>query len=560
MASKEYTPNPRVVIIGGGVAGIMTGIALKTQLGFHNFTIYDQSDDLAGTWHLNTYPGCASDVATHWYSYSKDLNPDWDTSHVYQPELKAYWKRITAKYDINKHAVLHTQVLSADWDHRRQAYRVEVLHLPSGKTQTEYANAVISAIGSLNVPHYPPELQGIQGAFKGEHFHSARWDHSVDLHNKRVAVIGNGCSAAQFVPVITQDSTTQVVSFCRTPAWFLPKLRKAIPVYQRTLFKYVPFLMRLYRWMLMAQGESNYIFILSGGKNSQRRDKIAEKMRNYIKDNTPEKYHEVMMPKYALGCKRFIIDPGYLEALHRPNNDLNFDGIAEVTETGIKTKKGDHFECDVIIEATGFSSDEFPIKMKGSDGTTIQQYFKAQGGPTAYKGTAIPNFPNFYTVFGPNTTSGHGSVIYTEEVQIDYIVQLLNPVLKGEASSFEIKHEVTEAWNNRIQEQLATSVWSVCQSWYRVGKGGKNSSIWPGLLISQWWHLRKPNWNEYKAVGADKFESKRRMNFLWNTVKVGGAAAALGYAYLHPEEVASLAAVAQKQLTNIVPGLSHYLA
>ncbi|THH30107.1 hypothetical protein EUX98_g4084 [Antrodiella citrinella] len=547
--STKFKKEPRVIIIGGGVAGIMTAIAFKKQLGFSNFTLYEQSDDLGGTWNLNTYPGCASDVATHWYSFSSDLNPDWNQSHVFQPELKAYWKGLSAKYDINKHVRLHTQVVSADWDPRNQVYRLEVLSA-TGEKRTEYANAIVSAIGTLNVPHYPDELKGIRDVFKGEHFHSARWDHSVDLRNKRVGVIGNGCSAAQFVPIIAEDPTTQVVSFGRTPNWFMPRWRTPIPSYQRMLFRHVPFAMRIYRWLLMTQYEAVYMFIVSGGPRNSIRERLCKQLVAYIKDNAPEKYHQMLIPTYPFGCKRFIVDPGYLEALHRPNNDVNFDGIAEVTEKGILTKKGKHFDCDVIIEATGFIVDEFPIKMKGRDGATIQEYFQAQGGPTAYKGTAVPNFPNFYTIFGPNTTTGHGSVIYTEEVQIDYIMQMLSPVINGLASSFEVTHEATDAWNARIHKKLSTAVWSACQSWYRVGHDGKNSSIWPGLLIEQWWQLRRPVWSHYKAVGAYKWQETRRGKTLWEIAEVGGAIAALGWAYMHPDEISQVAAYAQKQYYN----------
>ncbi|KAH8100398.1 FAD/NAD-P-binding domain-containing protein [Cristinia sonorae] len=509
----------------------MTGISLKKQLGFSDFSIYEKGNDLGGTWHWNTYPGCASDIGTHWYTLSSDLNPDWDRTHVPQPQLKAYWKRLAAKYDIGGHITYLTKVVAAEWDPERQIYRVELLDLRSGETRTEYAKVVISAIGVLDTPHYPEDLKGIQTTFKGEHFHSARWNWDVDLHNKRVAVIGNGCSAAQFVPVISEDPTTQVLSFCRTPSWIFPWLRP-IPGYWQKIFKYVPFAMRLYRWIIVIQVS----YVLTSPVN-KRREAVANDLIKYMKENAPEEYHERLTPRYSLGCKRFIIDSGYYESLHRSNNDITYDGIDQITENGILTKTGQHHEFDVIIQATGFIADEYPITIRGNEGT-IQQYYRIKNGPEAYKGTTFPGFPNFFMVFGPNTATGHGSVIFTEEVQINYIMQMLDPIIKGSVSSFEVTHEASDAWNAHTHKKLSTSVWSVCQSWYRTGRTGKNANIWPGSLTNQWWQLRSPIWSHYKVVGGERWERRRMMKRVWRTVEVATVVGVVAYASLYPERTA----------------------
>ncbi|KAH8077893.1 hypothetical protein BXZ70DRAFT_1053127 [Cristinia sonorae] len=547
-ASKEL--ERRVIIIGGGVGGIMTAIALKTKLGFHNFTLYEQSDDLGGTWNLNTYPGCASDISTHWYSFSGDVDPDWTSTHLLQPELKKYWKGLCVKYDINKHVCVNTSVVAAEWDNKRQLYRVEVLDVLSGEKRTDYANAVVSAIGVLNIPHLSEDLKGVRETFKGKHFHSARWDHTVDLRNKRVAVIGNGCSAAQFVPIITEDPTTEVLSFARTPGWILPTDwgRKPVSWWKRMIFKYVPFTLRLNRWSLLAMHESFYMFLIYGKHNSFLREFFMNDLRKNIQKCAPEKYHDVLTPKYPFGCKRFIVDTGYLAALHRPNNDLTFDGIAEITEKGILTKKGQHHDFDVIIEATGFVVDEYPIVIRGVDGTSIQDYHREQGGPTAYRGTTTPNFPNFFMLFGPNTTTTHGSVIFTHEVQINYTMQLLEPVLKKQASSFEVTREASDAWNAHVQKYHSTSVWTACQSWYRVGGTGKNVSIWPGSLTDQWYQLRTPVWSDYKATGAYEWENNRRLRVVKEMAQVGGLFAVLAVAYFHPQETLRLATQVKDQV------------
>ncbi|THH21243.1 hypothetical protein EUX98_g8427 [Antrodiella citrinella] len=301
--------------------------------------------------------------------------------------------------------------------------------------------------------------------------------------------------------------------------------------------------MRLYRWSIVLERETSYFSIIGGGLNNKRRDEFARVLDKYRQDTAPKEYHDRLKPNYAhcrleFGCKRFVIDSGYYEALHLPNNDLNFDGIKEVTEKGILTRKGEHFEFDVIISATGFVVDQYPIPIRGSDGITVQQYYREHDGPTAYRGTTIPGFPNFFTVQGPNTATGHGSAVFTQRHRfIRYIVKMLDPVIKGLVSSFEVTHEATDVWNERIQKKLETSVWSGCQSWYRVGHTGKNSALWPGPLIEQWWLLRYPEWTHYHAEGADKWKARQIQRRIWRTAGFASIAAAIVWGYLHPQDV-----------------------
>ncbi|KAJ3483527.1 hypothetical protein NLI96_g6249 [Meripilus lineatus] len=397
----------RIVIIGGGIGGLSTGIALKRQLNFRDFKIYEQSWDISGTWHHNTYPGCASDVDTHWYSLSTDLNPYWKQSHVPQPELKEYWKQLAVKYSLYDQLVLNRQVTSVDWDNKRQLYRVHSQDTRTKETFLEEAQIVISATGILFVPFHPAELEGVK-AFKGTTFHSARWDHSVDLHNKRVAVIGNGCSASQFIPIISEDSTTQIMNFCRSPHWYLQWSRGAFSKTWQRIFAHVPFVMRMYRNMLMARLDLFYVLVFSG-ENNPRRAKLQKQLAKYIRSQAPPEYHNRLVPDYTLGCKRFIVDTGYLSALHRPNLDLNYDGIAGFTDDGIVTKTGEKHSFDVIIFATGFIVDKYPLKVRGVEGITLQEYYDRKGGPEAYLGVTVPGFPNFYMLGGKRHVATNSS-------------------------------------------------------------------------------------------------------------------------------------------------------
>ncbi|TCD60400.1 hypothetical protein EIP91_010226 [Steccherinum ochraceum] len=525
---------PHVVIIGGGVGGIIHAIYLKRELGFSNITIFEQGSDLTGVWHFNTYPGAASDVRAHWYSLSTDLNPDWETSNIGHVQLKAYWKGLITKYALEKCVYLNTSVLSAQWNSDRQIYHIQVEDRVAGKSRIVTANAVISAIGSLDVPHYPAELKGIQEKFRGAHFHSARWDHSVDLKNKRVAVIGNGCSAIQLVPFLSEDPTTHVTSFCRTPSWLLPNMAAPISGFWRAIFRYIPFAMRLQRWAIFSQftsyeqHETIYALLVRGPPSAFGRRLIMKILRKYIQATAPAEYHERLTPKYPFGCKRFIIDAGYLKALHRPNNDVNFDGVADVTEKGILTKKGEHYDLDVIVEATGFVVDDYPLEVRGVGGKTIQEYFREQAGPTAYRGTTVPGFPNFFMA------------LVMKRRRATYVVQMLKPILTGLAASFEITRGATNSWNAQIQKRISGGVWTQCHSYYQVGQTGKNTAIWPGSMSEQWWELSAPVWGDYKAVGATKWENRRRLAAVWRAVEVGLVLSVAAWAYLRPENVSQL--------------------
>ncbi|TCD67197.1 hypothetical protein EIP91_000424 [Steccherinum ochraceum] len=537
MALQDTKTMPSVVIIGGGIGGIINAIYLKRKLGFYNVTIFEQSDDLGGTWNDNTYPGAASDVRALFYSLSTDMHSDWAHSNPGHSELKAYWKGLVFKYGFEERVCLRTRVVSAEWDNERQIYTIEVVDLATGQSRTVHANAIISAIGSLNVPHYPEDLRGIRERFQGPQFHSARWDHSVDLSGKRVAVVGSGCSAIQMIPHLSEDPTTSVVNFCRTPSWILPPMQTSIPSFQRAVYRFVPFAMRFHRWATFMQHEIIYALLIRGSPKSFTRWWCMKVLQNYLMDTVPSEYHERLTPRYPFGCKRFVIDSGYLDALNRPNNDLNCDGIAKITEKGILTKKGDHLEFDVIIQATGFVVDEYPIKIVGSEGVAIQDYFQDQNGPTAYKGTVVPGFPNFFITFGPNLTTGHGSVVFTHEAQATYITQMLEPVVKGFASSFEVSHSATDSWNLRVQDKISGSVWTQCQSWYRAGYSGKNTAVWPWSMTELWWQLSAPVWSHYQAVGAERWERKRRWSAGMKAAEVAILMGVVGWGCAHFEDV-----------------------
>ncbi|KAG1750938.1 hypothetical protein EDD22DRAFT_916125 [Suillus occidentalis] len=503
----------RVAIIGAGVGGLSQAIALKTTLGFNNFTIYEKASEVGGVWRANTYPGCSSDVEIHWYSLSSDLNPHWNKSHGLQPEIQAYWVKLSKKYNLYPHITFNTKVLSAEWDDAKQQYTIVAEDVFSGRRTSSVAHVVISAVGILEAPKIPYEIPGVR-KFQGTSFHSAQWPGSIDLQNKRVAVIGNASSGAQFVPSISEDPSVEVVNFIRTPIWFNSRPHIPYSDTEKWIFANIPLAMRLHRAWIMFWFDFPSIVRPSDKTLKKRR----EAMTKYILDNAPSRYHDHMIPNYPPGCKRTVANSGFLNILHRPNLTLNFDGIADIVENGIITKTGEMLPFDVIVYATGFIGERYPMHVRGLNGATIQGYYDAHGGPTAYLGTAVPGIPNFYLLAGPNTGTPT-STLFVEEVQIGYILQLIEPILSGSASSFTVKASPTDAYNAKVQERLSRSVFMHCYSWARTNGTGKVFNPFPWAVTLWWWWLRKPNWDHYVAVGAEKWVWARRRKAAKNILK-----------------------------------------
>ncbi|KAJ6565930.1 hypothetical protein DFH09DRAFT_1034740 [Mycena vulgaris] len=497
---------PQIVIVGAGIGGVSFAIALRRQLAFNDFTIYEKASDVGGTWRDNIYPGASSDVGVHFYSLSTDLNPDWPSTHGSQGQTHDYWRKLTAKYDLYPNIVFNRLVVSAEWSSREQLYNIVTEDVVSGTRFSTTAKILISALGLLEVPRFP-SIAGVS-SFKGEMFHSARWDTGVDLRGKCVAVVGNGASATQFVPVITQDPTVQVTEFCRTPNWFLPPIRVDYTPRWKWTFRNIPLAMRLYRFFLYLRSEALYLFVFA---NKAIRTKYTVVAKDYIMRTAPKEDLKHLIPSYSLGCKRVIFDTHFLSALYRPNLSLNWDGIHSIAEDGIVTKKGEKLAFDVIIFATGFTADRYPLTVVGPTGKTVQEYYNSQGGPKAYLGTTVPGFPNLFMIGGPNTATGHTSVILTEEIQINYIIKFVKPILAGLVSTFNVTPRATDAYNDLIHARLARSVFVGCVSWYRSGGEGKISSIFPGPMMLYAWWMRQPRWSDYTVKGTKKWERKLRL-------------------------------------------------
>ncbi|KAG9088340.1 hypothetical protein FRC06_002084 [Ceratobasidium sp. 370] len=533
---KSETPINVAIIGAGRIGGLTAAISLQKSLGLHNYTIYERGTDVGGTWRQNTYPGCACDIPAHWYCLSSDPNPDWEWVWASRNEIQAYWKRLSVKHGVESHIEYGSEMVSAVWDEKNKHYTLEIRNVKTRETRQVVAHVVISATGVFNLPRWP-NIPGRE-SFKGEVLHAEHWDHSVSLSGKRVAVIGNGCSASQLIPEISKDSSVQVTNFCRTPSWYLPRPQTHVPSWVRWIFRNVPFVLKALRWTMAGTFELLYHNMKRNPLSNLIHILFEKGAIYYMKAMAPAKYHKDMIPNYPLGCKRIVFDPGYLSSLHRPNVDLEWDSITEITPEGILTKSGKTTPFDVICYATGFDiENSLTLNVTGANGQTLEEYYKREGGPTGYMGTTIPGFPNWVTVFGPNTATGHASVIFAEEMQIDYVAQLLQPILQGKAKSFAPRAEATRSWNDWIQLQLSKyHIWSSCSSWYRAGnQKGKIVALWPGSTTHMWWSFRKPVWGNFEFDGGESWLRKKRATDLLKLMVVPAlAVAAAAYVKANP--------------------------
>jgi cation diffusion facilitator CzcD-associated flavoprotein CzcO len=460
----------RVAIVGSGFAGLGMAIKLKQEFGLEDFVVLERRDDVGGTWHVNTYPGCQCDVPSHLYSFSFAPNPDWSRAFSMQPEIGAYLKRCATDFDVRRHVHTECEVEQMAWDEERSRWLVD-----TSKGSFE-ADVVVAGVGGLSEPSIP-ELPGIE-RFEGETWHSAEWNHGHDLAGERVAVIGTGASAIQFVPHI-QPQVAQLEVFQRTPPWIMPHPDHPIDPRVKRALRRIPRLQRLLRDAIY-WGREAFVLGFMHPKLMQRGpERIA---RRHLARQVPDReLRAKLTPTYRLGCKRVLLSDDYLPALQQPNVDLVTDPIAEVRERSIVTRDGAEHPVDTIVYGTGFKIMDMPIgdRVRGVGGRTLAEEWG--GTPQAHRGITIAGFPNFFMLLGPNTGLGHTSVVFMIEAQIAYVADALRTMQERGVAVAEVRREAQEASTRAVQEKLEGTVWSSggCASWY-LDDQGRNAVIWPG--------------------------------------------------------------------------------
>ena len=492
----------KVVVIGAGMSGLLTGIRLK-QAGI-DFTIVEKNADVGGTWFENAYPGCRVDNPIHMYSYSFEPNHDFPQFYSTQPVLLDYFRRIAERHQLRPHIRFETEVVEAVFDEARALWKVTV-KAKDGRRDTMEANAVVTAVGQLNRPRLP-DIEGAD-SFAGPAFHSSRWRRDVDLTGKRVAVIGTGASAYQFVPEIA-PKVAHLEVFQRTPPWPIPgpTYHDDVPEGKKWLLEHVPYYDKWYRfflfWMLtdglyeMVRADPAW----SGGDGavSEANAGLRALLEQALAAQAPDRPDLLakVTPAYPMGGKRALVDNGvWMEALKRDNVDLVTTPIARVTPEGVETKDGVSHPADVLIYGTGFHASRFlwPMRIVGRGGKDLNDVWK--GDARAYLGMTTPGFPNLFMIYGPNTNIVvNGSIIFFSECSVRYIVGCLKLMAETGADAIEVKPEVHDAFNAKVDAANALMAWGAPQvsSWYKNATG-RVSQNWPFPLVDYWTATVAPN-------------------------------------------------------------------
>ena len=459
----------RVAIIGAGFGGLGTAIRLRDE-GVEDFVVLERATEVGGTWRENTYPGCACDVPSTLYSFSFALNPDWSRFFAPQREILDYLRRTARERGVDDHIVFDAEVRSAKWDESDQRWLIDT------KAGAFRAHALVVAAGPLSEPSVP-EIDGL-GEFRGKIFHSAHWDHDHSLKGERVAVIGTGASAAQFIPHVQADASRLDV-YQRTPGWIMPLMDREIGPRQRRLFRRVPLAQRALRAFIYYLAESLVVGLVINKRVLSLPEAIARrKLRRAVPDAS---LRAKLSPDYRIGCKRIIFSDDYLPALAQPNVELVTETIERVDAEGVVTSDGRHRAVDTIILGTGFKvwTGNTADIIIGRGGETLNDAW-AQDGPQAYVGTVVAGFPNLFYLIGPNTGLGNNSMINIIEAQIVFLIEALRGIETSGAGSIEVRREVQDRYNTGIQQRMQGTVWTSggCKSWYLVANGS-NRTLWP---------------------------------------------------------------------------------
>jgi cation diffusion facilitator CzcD-associated flavoprotein CzcO len=479
-----------VAIIGSGFSGLAMATELK-RAGREDFVVLERANDVAGTWRDNTYPGCACDVPSHLYSFGFAPNPEWSSTFSPQAEIYAYLRRVAEQQGLIPHVRFGIEVEEARWDDEAQVWRLTT----SGGELT--AKAVASAAGPLSEPAIP-HIPGLR-EFEGTIFHSATWDHDHDLTGERVAVVGTGASAIQFVPQI-QPKVAKLHLFQRTPPWIMPRPDRPITRVERFIYRRFPAAQIAMRNGIYWGRELFAIPMLH-----HRLSKLIEKAgrRHLERQVRDTELRAKLTPDYSPGCKRILVSNDYLPSLGRPNVEVVTDEIAEIRAHSVVDRGGAEREVDTIILGTGFHVTDLPIaeRVRGRDGRTLAEHW--DGTLSALRGTTVTGFPNLFFVLGPNTGLGHTSVVLMAEAQAGYIRQALEHIARAGVGAIEPLPEAQAAWNAEIQRRSQGTVWlnGGCKSWY-IDRNGKNSTLWPDHTFKFFAAMKRFKPSEYRVAPA----------------------------------------------------------
>ncbi|KAK4664119.1 uncharacterized protein QC763_0082600 [Podospora pseudopauciseta] len=509
MSSDKETEVPftQFACIGTGFSGIALGATIQRWYSISPSSIqfFDSQPCVGGTWSINQYPGAACDVPSALYSFSFERNPNWTRFLPPHDELRAYLTKVAEKYNLVPRMKFNTKVTKAEWipSPTNPRWRLTILDLETNLTSHHECQFLFSGSGQFNSPR-PLDVPGID-SFQGPVIHSARWDHSVSLHDKKVVVFGNGCTAAQIVPSIL-SSTAHLTQIVRSKHWIYPPVDAKVSPFAKKLLASMPGATLLQRFIVYHLAEADWAgFTLTPSAASfrSRRRKMAEK---YMKTTAPQKYHPLLVPEFEIGCKRRVFDSGYLECLHSEKITLTNDKAVEILPHGVKMADGRVVEADVLVLANGFETNTPTtlLPVVGTGGHTLQEHWSETfPGPEAYNCTSLHGFPNFFLLWGPNTATGHTSAVMAIENGVNFALRVIKPCLEGRASVVDVTEQAEREFVERAQEALGKTVFTseTCNSWY-TARDRETGRVWNGMTYpwSQaryWWDcmmIKKGDW------------------------------------------------------------------
>ena len=481
---------PSIAIIGSGFGGLGMAYYLK-KAGINSFTLFEKAEGLGGVWRENTYPGAACDVASHLYSFSFEPHYPWSCRYGKQAEILAYQQHVARKHALLPHMRFGQELVSARFDDSQQLWQLRFADGSVHETQV-----VITAMGQLHRPALP-KIKGLE-TFAGKAFHSATWDHSFDLEGKTVAVIGTGASAVQFVPVIAQK-VAKLHLFQRSSSWVIPKFDRPYMRWERKLLDWLPLLhdadrariFWMYEFLASALQPGR---MLAGPAAAVIRSGARVLARLQVKDAA---LREKLKPDGPIGCKRMLLSNEWLTTLARPNVEVVTEAITEVTPRGVRTADGVERPVDALIYGTGFAATDFlaPVEITGSGGKPLKEAWAK--GAEAYLGLTVAGFPNLFTLYGPNTNLGAGSIIYMLERQQRYLVQCVQAMQANGWKSLAVKPEEQAVYNLGLTAKSHNSPYeSGCRSWY-INAQGRNTNNWIGYMSEYGEAVKQPRFEHF---------------------------------------------------------------
>lgn len=505
-AAQSGSPTPTIAILGAGASGLAMAIRLLER-GITTFTIYEKSDGVGGTWRDNTYPGAACDVPSHLYSLSFAPKNDWTRRFPEQAEILSYFESLVPRFGLGPYLRTNTEVTSLRWDDTSGRWEgtLRSIGIESASDddaapidETFTADVVVSGLGQLNQP-YVPIIEGLE-QFSGTWFHSARWNHEHSLKGERVAVIGIGASAIQFVPQVAREARSMTL-FQRSVNYVIPKPDRAFRPWERWILANSRFVEKLYRESIYWRFESRFSMMRKGSRLGELvKSGFAKRVGQLSSDRLPR---EALVPDYSPGCRRILIANDWYPTLRMDSVSVVTDRVERVTPSGV-VADGVEYPADTIIFGTGFRSTDFltPVEVTGRDGLALNKVWA--DGACALLGLSVPEFPNFFMLYGPNTNLGHNSILFMVEQQVNYILGLIDMMVLDGVGAVEPTHAAMDAFDDEIQSATMRTVWDDdCASWYK-NEAGRITNNWPDYTVNYRRRLRSVDpseWNLTARVG-----------------------------------------------------------